>query len=98
MLQMEDLSGGVSIIRLHESRSLSQPTRPTTVTGSDSLLPTLSSYLMTPYSSAEDNPIPGASDIQNALCAVDFISTCRLEELHAQITYGLSPRLFSIYY
>ena len=51
---------------------------------------------MTPYSSAEDNPIPSASDIQNALCAVDFISTCRPEELRAQIMYALSPPLLAL--
>jgi brefeldin A-resistance guanine nucleotide exchange factor 1 len=88
MLQMEDYLGNVSIIPLREGRS--KPTRPATVTRSDSLLSTLSSYLMTPYSSAEDNPVPSASDIQNTLCALNFISTCRLEELYLRITYALS--------
>ncbi|KAH9030672.1 Sec7-like domain is implicated in guanine nucleotide exchange function [Lactarius pseudohatsudake] len=83
MLQMEDFLGGVSMIPLRGSSS--QPTR--SAPRSDGLLSTLSSYLMTPYSSAEDNPVPSASDvdIENTLCALDCISTCRLEELYAQI-------------
>jgi brefeldin A-resistance guanine nucleotide exchange factor 1 len=83
MLQMEDFLGGFSMIPLRGSSG--QPTRP--APRNDGLLSTLSSYLMTPYSSAEDNPVPSASDadIENTLCALDCISTCRLEELYAQI-------------
>ena len=88
MLQMEDFLGGVTFIPLRGGSS--QPSRP--VPRSDGLLSTLSSYLMTPYSSADDKPVPSASgaDIENTLCALDCISTCRLEELYAQITYALS--------
>ncbi|KAI0282184.1 Sec7-like domain protein [Russula aff. rugulosa BPL654] len=83
MLQMEDFLGGVSMIPLRGSSS--QPTRPPP--RNDGLLSTLSSYLMTPYSASQDNLIPRASDaeIERTLCALDCISTCRLEELYAQI-------------
>ena len=84
MLQMEDLQGGVSLITLRGSRS--QLRRP--APSSDDLLSTLSSYLMAPYSSAEDHPVPSASDIENTLHALDFISTCHLEELCEQIMYA----------
>jgi brefeldin A-resistance guanine nucleotide exchange factor 1 len=85
MLQMEDFLGGVSMIPLRGSGS--QPTRPPP--RSDGLLSTLSSYLMTPYSSSQDIPVPSASDadVESTLCALDCISTCRLEELYAQIMY-----------
>jgi brefeldin A-resistance guanine nucleotide exchange factor 1 len=53
MLQMEDFLGGVSMIPLRGSSS--QPTRPPP--RSDGLLSTLSSYLMTPYNSSQDNPV-----------------------------------------
>ncbi|KAI0256486.1 Sec7-domain-containing protein [Lactifluus subvellereus] len=83
MLQMEDFLGGVSMIPLRGSSS--QPIR--LPPRSDGLLSTLSSYLMTPYSSSQDNPVPSASDadVESTLCALDCISTCRLEELYAQI-------------
>ena len=87
MLQMEDFLGGVSMIPLRGSRGPSSRPPPR----SDGLLSTLSSYLMTPYSS-QDNPVPSASDadIESTLCALDCISTCRLEELYAQIMYALT--------
>ncbi|KAI9452317.1 Sec7-like domain protein [Russula earlei] len=83
MLQMEDFLGGVSMIPLRGNSS--QPTR--RPSRSDGLLTTLSSYLMTPYNSSQDNLVPSASDadIESTLCALDCISTCRLEELYAQI-------------
>jgi len=88
MLQMEDFLGGVSMIPLRGSSS--QPTRSSA--RSDGLLSTLSSYLMTPYSSSHDNLVPSASDtdIESTLCALDCITTCRLEELYAQIMYALT--------
>lgn len=91
MLQMEDFLGGFSMIPLRGSSG--QTSRP--APRSDGLLSTLSSYLMTPYSSTEDNPVPSASDadIENTLCALDCISTCRLEELYAQIMYVLASPL-----
>jgi golgi-specific brefeldin A-resistance guanine nucleotide exchange factor 1 len=88
MLQMVDFFGGVSMIPLRGNSG--QPTRPPP--RSDGLLSTLSSYLMTPYNSSQDNPVPSASDaeIESTLCALDCISTCRLEELYAQIMYALT--------
>jgi len=88
MLQMEDFLGGVSMIPLRGSSG--QPNRPSP--RSDGLLSTLSSYLMTPYSSSHDNLVPSASDadIESTLCALDCITTCRLEELYTQIMYALT--------
>ncbi|KAI8998783.1 Sec7-domain-containing protein [Trametes punicea] len=81
MLQMEDFLGGTSAIPLRRS----QPAR--TQPRSDGLLSALSSYLMTPYSSSTDALVPDATDIdvENTLCAIDCISTCRLDELYSQI-------------
>ncbi len=81
MLQMEDFLGGTSIIPLRRS----QPAR--TAPRSDGLLSALSSYLMTPYSSSTDALVPDAtdSDVENTLCTIDCISTCRLDELYSQI-------------
>ena len=81
MLQMEDFLGGTSIIPLRRS----QPARP--APRSDGLLSALSSYLMTPYGSSTDALVPDAtdSDVENTLCTIDCISTCRLDELYSQI-------------
>ncbi|KAI0747973.1 Sec7-domain-containing protein [Daedaleopsis nitida] len=81
MLQMEDFLGGSSVIPLRRS----QPTR--TAPRSDGLLSALSSYLMTPYGSSTDALVPDAtdSDVENTLCTIDCISTCRLDELYSQI-------------
>ncbi|TFY81924.1 hypothetical protein EWM64_g2083 [Hericium alpestre] len=84
MLQMEDFLGGVSMIPLRGSNNQSHrsPAR------SDGLLSALSSYLMTPYSSYQDQ-IPSASEFnkENTLCAIDCITTCQLDELYAQIMH-----------
>lgn len=84
MLQMEDFLGGVSMIPLRGSSQ--QPARPQP--RSDGLLSALSSYLMTPYSPIPD-AVPEATDseIENTLCAIDCITTCRLDELYGQIMY-----------
>ncbi|KAI0928873.1 hypothetical protein AcV5_006301 [Taiwanofungus camphoratus] len=81
MLQMEDFLGGVSIIPLRRS----QPVRP--APRSDGLLSALSSYLMTPYGSSVDALVPDATDndVENTLCTIDCIASCRLDELYAQI-------------
>lgn len=83
MLQMEDFLGGVSIIPLRRS----QPVRP--APRSDGLLSALSSYLMTPYGSSVDALVPDATDndVENTLCTIDCIASCRLDELYAQIMY-----------
>ncbi|KAI0646905.1 Sec7-domain-containing protein [Trametes meyenii] len=81
MLQMEDFLGGASIIPLRRSQPARVPPR------SDGLLSALSSYLMTPYGSSTDALVPDAtdSDVENTLCTIDCISTCRLDELYSQI-------------
>lgn len=83
MLQMEDFLGGVSIIPLRRSQPPRQPHR------SDGLLSALSSYLMTPYSGSTDALVPDAteSDVENTLCTIDCITSCRLDELYRQILY-----------
>ncbi|KAH9901236.1 Sec7-domain-containing protein [Cubamyces lactineus] len=81
MLQMEDFLGGTSTIPLRRSQPARTPPR------SDGLLSALSSYLMTPYASSTDALVPDAtdSDVENTLCTIDCISTCRLDELYSQI-------------
>ena len=83
MLQMEDFLGGVSTIPLRRSR----PAR--TQPRSDGLLSALSSYLMTPYGPSTEALVPDAtdSDIENTLCTIDCINSCRFDEFYAQIMY-----------
>ncbi|KAG6819604.1 hypothetical protein H0H93_010328 [Arthromyces matolae] len=82
MLQMEDFLGGVSMIPLRGS-SLSRPT----ARSEGGLLSALSSYLMTPYNASSEDLVPEAtdSDIENTLCTIDCIASCRLDELYSQI-------------
>ncbi|EIW85385.1 Sec7-domain-containing protein [Coniophora puteana RWD-64-598 SS2] len=82
MLQMEDFLGGVSMIPLRGS----QPSKPAP-RSDGGLLSTLSSYLMTPYGASGDNLVPEATDagIESTLCTIDCITSCRLDELYAQI-------------
>src|SRR5579859_4901636 len=82
MLQMEDFLGGVSMIPLRGS----QPSRPA-ARSDGGLLFTLSSYLMTPYSSSSENLVPEAtqSEVENTLCTIDCITSCRLDELYGEI-------------
>ncbi|KAI9064275.1 Sec7-domain-containing protein [Trametes sanguinea] len=81
MLQMEDFLGGTSVIPLRRSQPARAPPR------SDGLLSALSSYLMTPYASSSEALVPDATDtdVENTLCTIDCISTCRLDELYSQI-------------
>jgi brefeldin A-resistance guanine nucleotide exchange factor 1 len=81
MLQMEDFLGGVSMIPLRGS----QPPHPQT--RNEGLLSALSSYLMTPYGSSSDALVPDATDadVENTLCTMDCITSCRLDELYGQI-------------
>jgi brefeldin A-resistance guanine nucleotide exchange factor 1 len=82
MLQMEDFLGGVSMIPLRGS----QPSPPA-ARSDGGLLSALSSYLMTPYGSSSDTLVPEATDtdIENTLCTIDCITSCRLDELYGQI-------------
>ncbi|KAJ7168148.1 hypothetical protein C8R43DRAFT_983232 [Mycena crocata] len=82
MLQMEDFLGGVSMIPLKGGHP------PRAAPRSDGgLLSALSSYLMTPYGGSSDALVPDAtdSDVENTLCAIDCITSCRLDELYSQI-------------
>ncbi|KAF8644147.1 hypothetical protein AX16_008674 [Volvariella volvacea WC 439] len=83
MLQMEDFLGGVSMIPLRRST----PQRPTP-RSDGGLLSALSSYLMTPYGTSEAS-VPDATDadIENTLCTIDCITSCRLDELYSQIMH-----------
>lgn len=82
MLQMEDFLGGVSMIPLRGT----QPQRPAG-RGDGGLLSALSSYLMTPYGASTESLVPEAtdSDVENTLCTIDCITSCRLDELYSQI-------------
>ncbi|KAF8636714.1 hypothetical protein AX17_003517 [Amanita inopinata Kibby_2008] len=82
MLQMEDFLGGVSMIPLRGNQQQRSPPR-----SDGGLLSTLSSYLMTPYGSNNENLVPEATDtdIENTLCTIDCITSCRLDELYSQI-------------
>ncbi|KAG6832717.1 hypothetical protein H0H92_012289 [Tricholoma furcatifolium] len=82
MLQMEDFLGGVSMIPLRGS----SPPRPA-ARNEGGLLSALSSYLMTPYSASSEDLVPEATeaDIENTLCTIDCITSCRLDELYSQI-------------
>ncbi|KAJ4488408.1 hypothetical protein J3R30DRAFT_3435649 [Lentinula aciculospora] len=82
MLQMEDFLGGASMIPLRGA----SPQR-TAARSDGGLLSALSSYLMTPYGASSDSLVPDAteSDIENTLCTIDCITSCRLDELYSQI-------------
>lgn len=79
---MEDFLGGVSMIPLRGS----QTPRPTS-RSDGGLLSALSSYLMTPYGASAEQLVPDATDadIENTLCTIDCITSCRLDELYSQI-------------
>ncbi|KAK0448274.1 uncharacterized protein EV420DRAFT_1567117 [Desarmillaria tabescens] len=81
MLQMEDFLGGVSMIPLRGSQPQRHASR-----SDGGLLSTLSSYLMTPYAaSSEALPEATDADVENTLCTIDCITSCRLDELYSQI-------------
>ncbi|KAJ7871479.1 hypothetical protein B0H14DRAFT_2724284 [Mycena olivaceomarginata] len=82
MLQMEDFLGGASMIPLRGGNP--QRVAPRSDGG---LLSALSSYLMTPYGASADALVPDATDadVENTLCAIDCITSCRLDELYSQI-------------
>lgn len=92
MLQMEDFLGGTTVIPLRKSPPARPPPR------SDGLLSALSSYLMTPYSSSTEAIIPDATelDVENTLCTIDCITSCRLDELYAQTMWEQSMALHRI--
>lgn len=85
LLQKEDFLGGATAIPLQGTIAT-----PKTVNRPEAgLLSALSSYLMTPYGSAADPIVPHATEkeIENTLCAVDCITTCRIDELYSEIMW-----------
>ncbi|KAJ7632227.1 hypothetical protein FB45DRAFT_989797 [Roridomyces roridus] len=82
MLQMEDFLGGVSMIPLRGGHPPRVAQR-----SEGGLLSALSSYLMTPYGSSSDALVPDATeaDVENTLCTIDCVASCRLDELYSQI-------------
>lgn len=85
MLQMEDFLGGVTMIPLQGS----PPPQGNARAEGSGLLSALSSYLMTPYGSPAEAIVPTATDpeVENTLCTIDCITSCRLDELYSQILY-----------
>jgi golgi-specific brefeldin A-resistance guanine nucleotide exchange factor 1 len=81
---MEDFLGGVSMIPLRGVQMQRPAPR-----NEGGLLSALSSYLMTPYSSSSDALVPEATDadVENTLCTIDCITSCRLDELYSQIMF-----------
>ncbi|KAG9300462.1 hypothetical protein G9A89_010088 [Geosiphon pyriformis] len=84
MLQVEDFLAGTTTIPLKpKSASLPKQER----ANDNSLLSTLSSYLLSPYSSNYESTRsdPTEEEIESTLCTVDCVAVCRLEELFADI-------------
>ncbi|KAF5324513.1 hypothetical protein D9611_004486 [Ephemerocybe angulata] len=80
MLQMQDFLGGVVTIPMRGS----QPQQ-VQAPSQGGLLSALSSYLMTPYSNEPQVPDATDADVENTLCSIDCITSCRLDELYSQI-------------
>ncbi|KAL7310376.1 GDP/GTP exchange factor for ARF [Mucor circinelloides] len=84
MLQVEDFLSGTTSIPL-------KPKSPKPVKQANrrdgSLLSTLSSYLLSPYSSDETYcRDPTDEEVESTMCAVDCIAVCKLEELFTDIS------------
>ncbi|CEP08581.1 hypothetical protein [Parasitella parasitica] len=83
MLQVEDfLSGTTSIpLKPKSPKPVKQVNR-----RDGSLLSTLSSYLLSPYSSDESYcRDPTEEEVESTMCAVDCVAACKLEELFRDI-------------
>lgn len=79
--KLEDFLSGATAIPLHSASPDNRPTG----RGDGGLLSTLSSYLMTPYSSAEVIPEATDSEAESTMCTIDCLSACMLDELYFQI-------------
>lgn len=85
LLSMEDFLAGTSVIPM-KPRDMPKPREDRRPDGG--LLSTLSSYLLSPYGPAGADGIGRDltdDDIENALSAVDCISSCRVEDLYRSI-------------
>jgi brefeldin A-resistance guanine nucleotide exchange factor 1 len=85
MLQMEDFLAGTTTIAMKPAVPAQSDAR----RAESGLLSTLSSYLLSPYGAGAEGVVTDATDedVENTLTAVDCISSCRLEELYAEILY-----------
>ena len=83
MLQMEDFLAGTTTIPMKVAPPAPLPER----RPEGGLLSALSSYLLSPYGNTEDAVVMEASeeDVENTLVAIDCLSSCKLEELYAEI-------------
>ena len=83
MLQMEDFLAGTTMIPMKVTALVPTPDR----RPEGGLLSTLSSYLLSPYGSSSETLVVETSDedVENTLVAVDSLSSCKLEELYAEI-------------
>lgn len=84
MLQVEDFLSGTASIPLKPKSP--KPTKQT-ARRDGSLLSTLSSYLLSPYSSDETYyRDPTEEEVESTMCAVDCVAACKLEELFTDIS------------
>lgn len=83
MLQMEDFLAGTTTIPMKAAAPAPSPER----RPEGGLLSTLSSYLLSPYGTSGEAVVVETSDedVENTLVAVDCLSSCKLEELYAEI-------------
>lgn len=83
MLQMEDFLAGTTTIPMKAAQPAPAPER----RPEGGLLSTLSSYLLSPYGNSTDGLVIETSeeDVENTLVAVDCLSSCKLEELYAEV-------------
>lgn len=83
MLQVEDFLSGTTSIPL-KPKSPAPAKQQNRRDGS--LLSTLSSYLLSPYSNDETyRADPTEEEMENTMCAVDCVAACKLEELFGEL-------------
>ncbi|KAI8082800.1 uncharacterized protein BX664DRAFT_366573 [Halteromyces radiatus] len=84
MLQVEDFVSGTTSIPL-KPKNITQSRQQQRRDGS--LLSTLSSYLLSPYSNDETyRADPTEEEVESTMCAVDCVAACRLEDLFNDIS------------
>ncbi|CAO3610737.1 unnamed protein product [Cunninghamella echinulata] len=85
MLQVEDFVSGTTTIPLKPKNMKSNKQQQQRRDGS--LLSTLSSYLLSPYSNDETyRADPTEEEVESTMCAVDCVAACRIEELFNDIS------------
>ncbi|KAI9494797.1 hypothetical protein BDB00DRAFT_817115 [Zychaea mexicana] len=84
MLQVEDFLSGTTSIPL---KPKTPPPSKQQNRRDGSLLSTLSSYLLSPYSNDEGyRADPTEDEIESTMCAVDCVTACKLEELFSDMS------------